>query len=565
MKISSFSLSSSNVTSNTNCIASSGFNGNFIIPNWKKNQNGKIYNGNGDYSSTYPQSRKDHGDHTGTGDNPITPECLFIDTDCTGGDLIITGSWGEGLGIRRLDSDGTPYLLYGDRRFSETTYRDNYNHISSMAVDTTNKKIYMGTAWTSNCGLIIVDYSDYEDSDTWVDLSANGKTSFHCNGTIDGTSTTSGWQADQVGSHYFNGMALAGNWLYFTSYVNSYHGEAHGAQRFNVNTFEYEELDELNQTSGYLRRGHVWYDEPRDRMFINSFYGNCFHVVTNASSDTNAESINIGQYSDNRDSGFVLDDDDSNIVYNFTNDRIRKIDISDALLKNGDDGDQLSDYYDPKFGVAYLKLAAPTGTSDFMQVIADRGWHRNNSYVDYDNNRVVGLLKDNNGVSIPNYLFYDYGNWTRRVKSNDGTYYDIISGYGWHGSQYWVWADGEGTGFEESSEVIFGNFALSGDSDITDIYFPNLEVVTKSGCSCNITVSNNNGSSYESYTVGSLHTFSTTGNVVKIKVSFTNPADKACYVWEPTTAVIMNMGKFKRGIYKVHRAYKSRRNWIRRT
>lgn len=564
MQFSSFKLNADSVVSNTNCIASSGLNGNFIIPNWKKNQNGKVYNGDGTYSSTYPQSRKDHGDTTDTGERPISPECLFIDTDCTGGDLIICSAWSNGLAIRRLAADGTPYLLYADKLFSETTYRDNYNHISSMAVDTTNKKIYMGTTWTSNCGLIIVDYSDYEDSDTWVDLSANGKTSFHCNGTIDGTTTTSGWQADQTGSHYFNALALAGNWLYFTQH-STYHGEAHGAQRFNVNTFEYEVLDELNQTAGYTRRGHVWYDEPRDRMYINSFYGNTLHVVTNASSDTLAESINVGQFGDNRDSGFVLDDSDSNIVYVFGSDRIRKIDISDALLKTGLDGEILQDMTSVQFSVAYNKLAAPTGTSDFMMIVADRGWHRNNSYLDWENQRVVGLLKDSAGASIPNYLFHDYGNWTRRVKSNDGTYYDLITGYGWHGYQYWIWADGEGTGFEETSEVIFGNFSLLNDKAVTDIYLPSMEIVTKTGCSVSLSVSNDNGVTYESYTEGSVHKFSSTGTVVKIKVNFSNPADKSAYIWEPTVAIIMNMNAFKRGIYKISRAYKSRRNWIRRT
>lgn len=564
MKINSHTLNKASVISNINCIASIGVNGNFIIPNWKKNRTDDVYEGDGGYSSTYPQSRKDAGDTTDSGDRPITPECLFIDTDCTGGDLIIASGWGTGFTIRRLDSDGKPYLLYSDKQFNETPYRSEYNHISSMAVDTVNKKVYMGTAWTSNCGLIIVDYSDYEDSDTWVDLQANDKTMFHCNGTINNDSNeTSGWQADTVGSHYFNGLALAGNWLYFTQ-TSTYHGEAHGAQRFNVNTFEYEVLPELNQTSGYMRRGHVWYDAPRDRIFVNSYYGNAFHVVTDASSDTAAESINIGQFGENRDSGFILDDDDSDIVYLFTNDRIRKIDIGPALAKTGADGTVLTEYYDLQFSVGYMKLAAPTGTSDFMQIIADRGWHRNNSYLDWDNKRVVGVLKDTTDVSIPDHLFHDYGNWVRRVKSNDGTYFDLITGYGWHGSKYFVWADGEGTGFEESASVEFGTYALDGNKNITDVYFPGMEVVNKTGTSVSIQVSNNTGSSWEAYTVGDLHRFSTTGNGLRAKFTFSNPADKASYIWDSSKVVIMKMGKIKRGIYKFRRAFKSRRNWIRR-
>ena len=559
MKAAKIPFAHTTVISNTNAIFSNGINGRFIIPNWKLNGADDIYNGDGGYSSSYDSTRQSHGDDSDSGTAPISPECLFIDTDCTGGDLIISAGWGNGFAIRRLGANGTPYLLYADDQFNETTYRSTINHFSSMAVDTENKKVYLGSTWTSDVGLIVIDYSPFENSDTWTNLT----TTFHCNGTVNGTSTTSGWQADMVGSHYFNAFALAGNWLYFTQH-STYHGEAQSAQRFNVNTYEYEQVTEVNQTAGYQRRGHVWYDAPRDRIHLQSFYGNSYHVVTNASSDDNAESVNIGQYSENRGSGFILDDDDPDIVYNLTNSRIRKIDISDALAKTGADGEQLAEYYaDGALSIGYQKIAAPTGSSKFIQVIADRAWHRNNSYFDEDNDRVIGLLRDTTNASVGSAVLSDYGNWVRRVKANNGTYYDLWLAYGYHGHKFWIWNDGEGTGFEETAEVVCGTFSLTDNSNVTEMMIP-ADVITKTGTACSLEVSNNNGSTYESYTPNSLHTFSSTGNSVKIKITFSNPNDAAAYVWGISDVILFQMGKVRRNIYKTFKAFKSSRNWIRR-
>jgi len=561
MKINSFTLKGSSVISNNNCISSSGVNGNFIIPNWKTNGADDVYRGDGVYADNGYPTDKSHRESS-VGDCPITPECLFVDTDCGVGDLIITSAWGSGLGIRRLNSAGTPELIYGRRSFGrryDTLYgtvtapasqglRDDYHHISSMAVDTVNKKIYMGTAWTSNCGLIEVDYSGFKTSDAWHELPCQvylGREN---------------WVDSQVGSHYFNGLAIAGDWLYFTS-MNR---DSQGATRWNTKTHEMQELPELNRTGGKLRRGHVWYDAPRDRIFVNSFYGNAFHVVTNASSDTLAESINIGQYSDNRGSGFVIDDDNPNIVYNLTNNRVRKIDITPALAKTGASGTQLAEYYfDAAISGGYPKLSAPTGTSKFMMIIADRGYHRNNSYVDLENNRVVGLARDSAGASISEYRFNDYGNWTRRVKATNGTYFDLLTGYGWHGHTFNIWKDGEGTGFEEEANVTFGTYALDNDEYITDVYIAGMDVVKKTNSAVSVNVSNNSGTTWEAYN-GELHRFSSAGNRLKVQITFSNPADSASYIWGNVVVVPMKLGKIRRGIYKVRRAFKSRRNWIRR-
>ena len=559
MKTAKINWATTTVISNTNAIFSNGINGSFVIPNWKLNTTNRIYAGSGVYSSSYDSTRISHGDGVVSGDRPISPEGLFIDTDCTGGDLIISAAWGTGFSIRRLDANGTPYLLYADTQFHETPYRATYPYFNSMAVDTVNKKVYLGTSWTTNCGLIIIDYSPFENSDTWANLT----TTFHCNGTVNGTATVSGWEADQVGNNYFNGFALAGNWLYFTQ-VSGFHGEAQSAQRFNVNTHVYEEVTEVNQTAGYLRGGYIWYDQPRDRIHVNSFAGNAYHVVTNASSDDNAESVNIGQYNDNRGSGFILDDNDPNIVYNFTNTTIRKIDITNALAKTGADGQQLVQYSaDSAMTYGYHRIVAPTGTSSFIQVIADRGYLRNNSYFDEANDRVIGLFRETTGASVSGAIMADYGNYVRRVQANDGTYYDLWTAYGYHGNQFHIFNDGEGTGFEENAEVICGTFSLSDNSNVTEIMIP-VDVVIRAGTSCSLNVSNDNGVTYESYTPNSLHTFSSTGNSVKVKVTFSNPNDAAAYLWGINVVLLFQMGKVRRNMYKTYKEFRSSRNWIRR-
>ena len=82
--------------------------------------------------------------------------------------------------------------------------------------------------------------------------------------------------------------------------------------------------------------------------------------------------------------------------------------------------------------------------------------------------------------------------------------------------------------------VTFGGNSSSQFSDgsniaAVDVDSGGYEVKTQSGTSVAIEVSNNNGSTYETYT-GGIHTFSSTGNKIRLRYSFTGQENKMPYL-----------------------------------
>jgi len=138
-KFKTVQLSSENDISITGCTLT-GSKGQFgIIPVFK-----------GGMSNTHVSSSS--GDYDG-GDRVIGfPNGYEID-----GDLLFTVGWGDGFAVRRLNNDGSLTKIYQETQFLYRDTSSTYNHLQSVAIDTTNK---LGVVMTYNVeGYTTFDYS----------------------------------------------------------------------------------------------------------------------------------------------------------------------------------------------------------------------------------------------------------------------------------------------------------------------------------------------------------------------------------------------------------------------
>ena len=76
---------------------------------------------------------------------------------------------------------------------------------------------------------------------------------------------------------------------------------------------------------------------------------------------------------------------------------------------------------------------------------------------------------------------------------------------------------------------MFGEFTTANNNNIEFCHIKLNDHFTPAGCSFSVFVSNNNGSTWESYTLDSVHAFSSTGTQLKVKYTASGQADKAPY------------------------------------
>src|SRR6056300_503100 len=103
--------------------------------------------------------RRGSGDYNG-GDRVMGyPNGYEVD-----GDLLFTAGWGDGFAVRRLNNDGTLSRIYSESQFLYRDTGSTYNHMQSVAIDTTNK---LGVVMTYNVdGYTTFDYSGCVDGGT---------------------------------------------------------------------------------------------------------------------------------------------------------------------------------------------------------------------------------------------------------------------------------------------------------------------------------------------------------------------------------------------------------------
>ena len=513
-----------------------------IVPVWKRGMSNRTSFGGGS------------GDYDG-GDRVIGfPNGYEVD-----GDLLFTVGWGDGFAVRRLNDDGSMTRLFVDSNFLWRDTGSTYNHLTTVVLDKVNKK---GVVMTYNVyGYTTFDYSGL----------MNGGTTFvkdprpsHSNPQyFIGSQDTGNGYVRRVGEAYFSGAAAAGEWVYAHCHDASHY---YKVMRRNLRTGEEQRLDTrtdikldgsaTTDRAGY--RGWVFYDEVNDRIYYCTFYNANFILVLNASTATPkavwCDMGDAGMGDDGYEQGLFIPNPETepNLIYIGANSRIAYIDITPCFtgtkptvlkqfyVDSSDRGAAFGNYF--RAGTKYQSRTSdamdkhPTDNY-FCPTSADRGRNMLDGWIDFDNSMVVGLerhdtvLEDTTTNGRGRSYRADYSSPLFRMRSTNGTPYWIHVGYGYDGHQFFSWTDDIGNGLIGNWEIEYGTFTLPNSQNIDFVNINMHNHYIPSGCGLSYYVSNNNGSTWEAYTVTgeAHHIFSSSGTQLKIKYVASGQETKAPY------------------------------------
>ena len=496
--------SASNVVSNVNTLFHTGFR-KFISLWFKQHESNEVMT-------------------TGLNpDRPISNEGYKID-----GDLIIVCTWGQGFGIHRVANDGTMTNL-----FTDTYPINSYAYMNSVAIDTVNKIAVVGS-YAQN-GIKFYDYSDCFGGGDVVEILDLWNTS------------NSALTSDEPGMSYINGLGCAGEWFYgswdegVTTTVQrwKYHDSDYGATDF-------EDITIQNRDGSAHRDGSVFEDPVNDRIFIQSYYDGELVVVTGASTAT-PKAFHIryddipGVGNDGYVHGVIVDKDNPNHLWCGAGYCFFKMDITACVVDGGSSPSPtlIGTIIKREAGAtgmmtfSNMRLSAPLGDSSFIKIDADRGWNRRGGWIDTENFMAINISKYEGATQNAgkDWLYYDYEAKSKMISTANGTKYWIRAGYSWDGYN-WRTYDEDDIGLYETGEIILGTYTLDNSNNIGTFCWVDMDdyIYAPSGSTITILVSNNNGSSWENYTPGATHTFSTTGNQLQIKVVMTGNGNCCGYL-----------------------------------
>jgi len=497
--------------------------------------------------------RSGSGDYDG-GDRVIGfPSAYEID-----GDLLFTTGWGDGFAVRRLNNDGTLTKIYHDNYFLYNNTSNTYNHMHNIAIDTTNK---LGVVMSYNVdGYTTFDYSGC----------VNGGTTFVKDARPSHSNPQRFIQAEglnisSAGLYYQSGMVAAGEWIYVGEYDARHYRRV---VRRNLNTGTEEVIGNSSGTGdlysgsatidrdGY--RYSLHYDEINDRVFYFSYNNGNFILVLDASTATPelvwCDIADMGDGDDSYDMGLFIPDpvNSPNRMWVGASNRFVDIDITPCFSGSAptrynriypsnnytyDSIWRLGTKYQKTSGVPMDKMP---GYPNYIHLSADRDRGRNGSWLDTTNLKFVGMeypynyVEDtstggrgrsfNHGYSCPMVL----------MESANGTKYWVQMGYGGSdGHLFMTWAENKYPNqLVGNWEVVFGTFTLTNNANVDQVSIPGLNNFSiPSSCSVTAYVSNNNGTSWETYDKDSddVHTFSSTGYQLRVKLSASGQPDKAPY------------------------------------
>lgn len=502
-----------------------------IIPAWKRGiSNTVVSSSSGDYDG---------------GDRVIGQNSYEVD-----GDLLLTVGWGDGFAIRRLNNDGTLTKLYHS---TQALYRDTtstYNHMHGIAVHKNTSQCIIMSHNVN--GYSLIDYSDLKDGGTTVVNNRPPSQYVFSNGV----------NIDRMGTYYTNGIVTAGDWLYIGDYDATHYKKF--PRRNWVDGTE-ELIDATNSSYIYSgastidRNGYRYtliYDEVNDRVIYNAYYNGNFMMIVDAST-ANPKCVwcdmgDIGLGDDGRETGFFVPDavNSPNLIGIGASNRHAYIDITPCF--SGERATVLKQFYTEdsgraqrygclfRAGTKYQGFNADAfdknpSYPDFHVTSADRGRNMLDGWLDYDNDKIVGVYRFNNVVEDTSTggrgrsYRADYSTPLFCMKSANNTKYWIKLGYGYDGHGFRIWNNSIGNGLIGNWSIEFDTLTLENTAnidfcslDITNHYVP-------SGCSLNYFVSNNNGTTWHSYTPGTTHEFSSEGTQLKVKYLATGFENKAPY------------------------------------
>lgn len=503
-----------------------------IVPAWKRGiSNTTVSSSGGDYDG---------------GDRVIGLGAYAVD-----GDLLLTTGWGDGFAIRRLNNDGSMTKLYHDNYalFRDTT--STYNHINSLAIHPGSGQACLTTHNVN--GYSMVDYSDLKSGGTTVTNTRPSSQYVFSNGA----------NIDRSGSYYTTGTVTAGDWLYILDYDATHYKKI--PRRHWTNGTE-ELLDGSTTSSSDLYpgsaaidrngfRGYLAYDEVNDRVYYNYYYNANLTVVFDAST-ANPKIVwcdigDTGNGDDGYETGLFIPDPQNspNKVLVGGSSRLLYIDITPCL--SGSSPTVLKQFWveSPNnasaFGVIFRVGTIRQGNTGewidkhptdpwFCPTTSDRGRNMLDGWIDWDNDRVVGLYRHDNvtedtttGGRGRSYRS-DYGNPVFRMQSANGTKWWVKTGYGYDGHGFRVWSDTYKNELIGNWEVIYGTWSLSTNGNIDFVNWDQEDHYTPSSCNLAYYVSNNNGSSWEAYS-GGIHYFTSQGTQLRCKIVATGQSTKAPY------------------------------------
>ena len=508
-----------------------------LIPAWKRGMSNATTNsGSGDYDG---------------GDRVIGHGAFGVD-----GDLLLTTGWGDGFAIRRLNNDGSMTKLYHN---NNALYRDTsstYNHINSMAYHPDSSQVCLTTHNVN--GYSMIDYSDIKDTSTTTNNVVNNRPSSQY-------VFSNGVNIDRSGLYYATGTVTAGDWLYILDY-DATHYKKYPRRHWTNGTEEL--LDGSSTSSGDVYsggaavdrngyRGYIAYDEVNDRVFYNFYIGSNFVVIDDAST-ANPKIIwcdlgDAGAGAEGYEQGLFIPDPTNypNKVIIGANGRFVYVDITPCLSGNAPTITDTIFVENVDYGFAPgILVRAGTRTQSitneycdkmpgypwFVPTASDRGRNMLDGWLDFDNNRIVGLYRpdlsteDTTTGGRGRSYSSDYSNPIFRMQSANGTKWWVKTGYGYNGHSFKVWSDTYGNDLIGNWSCEFGTYQLDNTStSINFVHVQPFDHFVTGGHSLTTYVSNNNGSTWEQYTADSVHTFSSSGTQLRVKYVATGGPDKAPY------------------------------------
>lgn len=478
------------------------------------------------------------------------------------GDLLFTVGWGDGFAVRRLNNDGSMTRLFQDSNF---LYRDSgstYNHMMNVAIDTTNK---LGVVLSYNVdGYTTFDYSGCTNGGTTFVKDARPT---HSNPQrFIGGAGSSGLNISSAGLYYASGLVAAGEWIYIGEYDARHYRRV---LRRNLNTGVEEVLGNSSGT-GNLKSGTatidrngyrhwLFYDEVNDRVIYAAYYNSNFIVVEDASTSSPelvwCDMGDAGVGDDGYEQGFFCPDpvNAPNRFWIGANSRAVDVDITPCMSGNTatvhnqvyfNNVDNVVFEALMRFGSKYQKTSGTPmdklpSYPNHIPIHGDRGWAQMGGFIDPDNNkchsfrRRDNLTEDTSTGGRGSSYRADYSSGAVLMSSANGTKYWVQMGYGADGHSFKIWEEND-----KPCELIgnweakWGTFTLDNSANIDQVFVINTEnLYTPSGCTAIIYVSNNNGSTWETYDRDSTtsHVFSSSGTQLQVKLSCTGHPDKAPY------------------------------------
>lgn len=499
------------------------------------------------------------------------------------GDILITTGWGDGVAVRRLNNDGTLTKLYHDDNALWRDTGSTYNHLTSVAMA---KDVGKAAVMSYNVyGYSIIDYRGAKDGVTNGGEVIREPRPSHSNPQFFiGSQDTSNGYIRRVGYWYSGGLCAAGDWVYATEHDARHYKKF---PRRNLRTNEEQILESsltaypgssVNDRNGY--RGSLSYDEVNDRMYYFDYEGNGgFTVILDASTDnpktlwcdmedtitaTNPQRYAVNGYQ--REPGLFVPNpsSDPDLIWMGGYNTILKVDyspcysggaphvLSYANLGNVDQNVNVADGH-LRIGNKYQKTTGtPTdrlpNSTNFVKVSPDRGWAMTDfCYHDISANKTWAVRRradytEDTATGGRGTTFQsDYGMQPVMMTSANGTNYWIRMGYGADAHSFKIWPESvRPMEFIGNWDATFGTYTLDNNASIDMVFIHGSDdFVVPANCSVNFRVSNNNGTTWESYALnGEAHVFNSDGYQLRVQILTTGHHDRSPFRVEGAPMII---------------------------